>query len=71
MVVKILGKCTAFMKILSHLGSWFIVWVTFSGLLDLEDEDTTIRQDISKYLSTDMAWHARRCKSTTIPLWEP
>jgi len=55
MVMKVLGKCTAAMKILSHLGSWFIVLVTFPGLLDLEDEGTEILQDIGNYLSTDMA----------------
>jgi hypothetical protein len=55
MVMKGLGKFTAAMKMLSHVGSWFIVWVTFLGLLDLEDEDTAILQDISNYLSTDMA----------------
>jgi hypothetical protein len=55
MVMKVLGKSTASMKILSHLRSWFIVWVTFPGLLDLEDEDTAVLQDIGNYLSTDMA----------------
>jgi len=54
MVMTVLGKCTASMKILSHLQSWFIVWVTFPGLLDLEDEDTPILQDIGNYLSTNM-----------------
>jgi hypothetical protein len=54
MVMKVLGKCTASMKILSHLGSWFIVWVTFPGLLDLGDEDAAILQDIGNYLSTNM-----------------
>jgi hypothetical protein len=45
-----LGKCTASTKILSHLGSWFIVWVTSPGLLDHEDEDTAILKDIGNYL---------------------
>jgi hypothetical protein len=48
MVTKVLGKRIASMKILSHLGLWFIVWVTFPGLLDLEDEDTAILQGIGK-----------------------
>jgi hypothetical protein len=63
MVMKVVGKCTASMKILSHLGSWFIVWDTFPGLLDLEDEDIAILQDIgNKFINR----HGMTCQMTNL-----
>lgn len=44
---------------------------TLLGLLNLEDEGTTILRNVGNYLPVDRAYHPRRLVSSVTPLLEP